>query len=346
VQQELEKEFPWVQVVRNFITNLESPYTVSGGASFAVDDIYDQIKASVPPPSGTHSALYWLGVADSALDIAVKVGVPESLPAFEAVSVTDTGIKLADDLILNADGSSATTVSAPTPDELADDLYEQQLATVEGIQKMELILLTDYGRLSAVGSAAGGSDASWAWTPDSTIDAITALNAATRAASYTTLIPETWVSTSLEPEYYLDPGSEYPGNNWQTDSVAYYQCTHGAVFKNAKPGNIFEAVSRIDSDQPPNYGQPNLSTGTPLSDVWTFADDVSSGEPTLPGTSLTDDIYGLDSTGSSGAFQYAPDWWRTTYNPPGGVICRYQDGFAESGESWHAPISNIPPPLP
>ena len=39
---------------------------------------------------------------------------------------------------------------------------------------------------------------SWGWSSDTTIDAITALNASTRAASYTTLIPEVYGATDLQ----------------------------------------------------------------------------------------------------------------------------------------------------
>jgi hypothetical protein len=64
----------------------------------------------------------------------------------------------------------------------------------------------------------------------------------------------------------------------------------------------------------------------------------------MPTTSLTDDIYGPGSTGADGAFQYGPNWWRTTYNRPGGVVCWYQG--EGSGISGRSPIANIPSPLP
>ena len=41
----------------------------------------------------------------------------------------------------------------------------------------------------------------------------------------------------------------------------------------------------------------------------------------VPATSLTDKIYGPQSTGTYGAYQYEPVWWRDTYNPPGYTIC-------------------------
>ena len=97
-------------------------------------------------------------------------------------------------------------------------------------------------------------------------------------------------------------------------------------FAKALSQNQFHAVSRFYS-------------GGTQSNVWTFANDVSSG-PQMPTTSLTDDIYGPDSQSADGAFQYAPDWWRTTYNPPGGVQCHPPNSRA----SWEAP--SPPPPMP
>ncbi|MGH9279742.1 MAG: hypothetical protein ACRD12_16795, partial [Acidimicrobiales bacterium] len=69
-------------------------------------------------------------------------------------------------------------------------------------------------------------------------------------------------------------------------------------------------------------------TGTGLStQLWTFARmsnfsrwywNNPSRNTTLPGASLTAKIFSL---GGDGAGQYAPRWYRQTYNPPDRAVC-------------------------
>jgi hypothetical protein len=67
----------------------------------------------------------------------------------------------------------------------------------------------------------------------------------------------------------------------------------------------------------------------------------------LPAESLTDKIYGPQSTMQYGAYQYEPVWWRDTYNPPGYTICTaatFENKPGYYSTAWPAP--NIAPPLP
>ena len=71
-----------------------------------------------------------------------------------------------------------------------------------------------------------------------------------------------------------------------------------------------------------------------------------SAQVITPTASLTDNIYGPQSTGSSGAYQYEPSWWRSTFNPPGHVTCNQYNSELDVNTLWsnHYPPPSIPPP--
>ncbi len=330
VKSELLNEFAWVSTVRLFINNVLSPYEQNGtGAIFAVDSIYDDIENSLPPPPKMSTALNWLSLISDAFDIAAAVAAPESANASEALSVGAGALGIGSNFLVAPGGGTADTVTADAPDDLSAQLADQQTAAVEGIDRLEGILLTDYGKLSAVGTKAGGGDPSWAWTADTTLDTITALNASTRGASYTSLIPEIYKATSLEP----DPNT---ASTWATtNDVTKYACSsNNHPFAPALPQNQFHAISRFYPTTPADANTTNVS------DVWVLANNVNSSSIQFPTTSLTDDIYGPNATGADGADQYAPNWWRTTYNPPSGEQCHPPN----SGAWWPAPAITPPPP--
>ena len=329
VKSELLKEFAWVSTVRLFINNLLSPYEQNGtGAIFAVDSIYDDIENSLPPPPKMSTSLNWLSVMSGALDIVSAVAAPESAGASEALSVGAGALGIGSNFLSAPGGGTANTVTADAPDDLSAQLADQQTAAVEGIDRLEGILLTDYGKLSAVGTKAGGGDPSWAWTADTTLDTITALNASTRGASYTSLIPEIYKATDLEPDPEIN-------STWaNTNDVTKYDCENNDhPFAPALPQNQFHAISRFSPTAPP------VADATNVFDVWVLANNVNSSSIQFPTTSLTDDIYGPDATGADGADQYAPNWWRTTYNPPSGEQC-HPTGMGD----WHAAPAITPPP--
>ncbi|WP_417564453.1 hypothetical protein [Microbacterium sp.] len=335
VKQQLLTEFDWVMSVRGFINAVRAPYVQNGsGAIFAVDKIYDDVMNSVPPPS-KNTSLSWFDTVKQVVGIEAAIGLPGAAEAGKALSLVGTVMDITNEIMDSGKGSSTGQVVADSADKLSAQLAMQQSATVEGIDRIETMLVSDYGKLAGVGAKAGGNDPSWMMTSDMTVDAIDALNASTRAQSYTTLIPETWAATDLTP-------SPKGGNESVTNDVTKYRCqniapdvntggggTPSYPFKKALPANQFQANSRVESD------------GSIMTDVWTFTQHVGSGT-VVPNTSLTDKIYGPASRGADGAYQYGPSWWRSTFNPPSGLVCYPPNGVADV---WNTP-PNIPLPLP
>jgi hypothetical protein len=83
---------------------------------------------------------------------------------------------------------------------------------------------------------------------------------------------------------------------------------------------------------------------TDTTEVWTFSNlyNLTNGgfsdspykNVTVPSQSLTDDLTSTNTL--TGAFQYLPQWLRSTYNPPGGVDCTPIPGYASV--AWPPPV--------
>lgn len=96
-----------------------------------------------------------------------------------------------------------------------------QISYIEALDQLQAILVTDAGKLQAVGVAVGTNPA-WNWSQGTSLsESITALNATSRSASYSALLPPTWGIWNLKPDnvtqyssddvttYYCD-GPQYP----------------------------------------------------------------------------------------------------------------------------------------
>ena len=147
VKSQLLQEFGWVPTVRGFIDNLLSPYEQTGtGPVFAVDAIYDDISNSLPPPPPAQTSVDWLGIATDSVGLIAAVAGVAAPEASSALYIAGATMQLASDFIQSPDGGSADTVVADAPDDLSAELADQQVATVEAIDRMQTILLYDYGR--------------------------------------------------------------------------------------------------------------------------------------------------------------------------------------------------------
>jgi hypothetical protein len=337
---QLLTEFDWVQSARALAGDLRAPYVeTASGPYFDVQEVTDEVLASIPVPSDSAATMQWLNIMKEVMTIgqnaARLAGQPEVAAVFGIAGAAGT---IATQLIRQPGGGPADSVTS-TASQLSDQMYQQQTAYLEWVNQAEDILVSDYGKLSAVGTAVG-SDPSWDWTSSTTNTVITALDAGTRAAAYSALLPIAWGG------YNLKPGTNEQSSG--SNDVATYICdepsdypAHYYPFAPAVPQNQFHAATSI------------TSSGQETDQVWTFAKLVtwyyfSAADASLPSTSLTDKIYGPQSTGSDGAFQYGPTWWRDTYNPPGHVTCQYVTGSTNVKDtiSQNYPPPDITPPLP
>lgn len=102
----------------------------------------------------------------------------------------------------------------PSASDLENRLLDQVQAYEFWVQaSMETIVLRDYGKLKAVGSAL--STSAWGWGNETTPYAVEALRGNTRASAYSALIPVVW------PGYNLKPDNEYGQPGYSNDTSTF-----------------------------------------------------------------------------------------------------------------------------
>lgn len=277
--------------------------------------VYDEVSATLQPPGGQHTSFDFLGlfldVTNLASAVAFQAGFDD---AGVSLGLIAAGGQFAADSISQPDGDSTDTLGG-TVDQLDQQFANQELASVEALDQLGAILVSDAGNLQTVGTKVG-TDPAWNWSQGSSLsEAITTLNASSRAQSYSALIPAAWAMWNHKPDKVTQTTS---------DDVKTYKCTGSepaagvdplvAPWANALAANQLHAVTSVTSQQ------------AIISQVWTFS-NINVGnfsfEPvfavTVPNQSLTANLTSTNT--NTGAFQYLPQWVRTTYNPPGHVVC-------------------------
>ena len=339
LQAELENEFTWVPLVYGLGDNLLAPFVQSGQSRyFKVQQVIDEVQKDVVVPATTNVTMQWLSIMTNMASLASSL-LPGASAVFGVIASAGT---LATSVMEQpgSDGGPANAVTA-TAQELGAKMALQQAAYVQWVGQMQGILLSDYGKLSATGTAMQ-TDPQWKWEPETTGEAITALDADTSASAYTALLPLDWTVYNLKP----DGTTQQYSNN-----VTALRCNPGSnpsvnnyPFANALAQNQF---------RPPHGALTTInSNGEWVGQAWVFAkldlrrwqDPYPNGRSAqLPSESLTDMIYVPQSTGTYGAYQYESVWWRDTYNPPGYTICT---SATTGAYSTAYPAPRIGPPAP
>ncbi len=353
VKAELEKEFTWVPTVYNLVHNVLEPYEEGGDNAFDVEKVYDDVKASVPVPDTDTVSMGWWDIVTGVMKLAAgalkDVGAPE-LAAAAGIAGAVGGLATR---VMQPNGNAApadTLTSTATG--LATQLNDQVLTYETWVNnQMEPILLGDYGKLKAVGTNARGNSA-WDWESQTTAAVVTALRGNTRASAYAALLPKVWPGYNLKP---ATVGVPQPANDvkmlacdWPDDAQGQHQYPFaGATAQNQfwfspQAGTQFQAVT-------------SFQDGARVDQAWTFAQlDPDNWVPysgsgartaTLPTMDLTHYIYGKDSADpNNGAYQFAPVWWRDTYNPPSHTLCVRTPGDSNYWSTQYSPPNVTPQP--
>lgn len=324
VKKQLLNEFDWVESTRSLIANLQYPFVVDQQSQpLNVEDVYNEISAEVEPPPTKGTSFDFLGmfldVTDLAGAVAFAVGEDDAGVALGLVSASG---EFATDTASETNGDSSDTLEDEV-DDLDHQLADQQVSYVEALDQLGAILVSDAGKLQTVGVSVG-TDPAWSWTEGSTLsESITALNATSRASSYAALLPPTWGVWNLKGYGQSPPTA----NDVKTYYCAGWSSGPVAIWAKALDGNQLHAVYSTDTTE-----------------VWTFSNvyNISNGgfsdspykNVTVPSKSLTDNLTSTNTL--TGAFQYLPQWLRSTYNPPGGVDCTPIPGYASV--AWPPPV--------
>ena len=366
---ELQAEFQWVGRVLRFGNNLLSPYEqYKGYIHQDVVNVTGTVSASKPVPPAAKVKFDWLSaaanlmyLASSALALSPEQGVSSAV-----FGLLGGAGGLATQVMETQTQDNGAPAPADTLSTTASDLENRLLDQVQAYEfwvqaTMETIVLRDYGKLKEVGTALPTS--AWAWSTQATPYAVKALRGNTRASAYSALIPVVWPGYNLKLDdlYGGGPGgSTDPGITCDSNKSSGTGNNHNYPFASATQANQFYWTPRrpAGTPQPQFRALTTLDNNGGVYQAWVFAQLNGNATPvkttapwstTLPAPDLTHYIYGKDSTnGDNGAYQFAPVWWRDTYNPPSYTQC-YRVASGNSSFNYNStayPPPNIPRPLP
>jgi hypothetical protein len=338
---ELSTEFGWVNQVHALIANLKAPYG-QATSDFDVKTVYNKIKNSFPVPADKNVTMQWWNVFSALMTLGQTVtGV--SNPVVSAVfGVAAAAGTLASQSLISPNGGQLDSVTAAA-DRLGDAMLNQEKGYLQWTDLAEAILDSTYQQLKAAGTTL------WGWQRTTTPKMVTALDGSATAAAYSALLPAAYGG------YNLKPGPTLSGS----DNVSTYTCAENGAsgvirrepFNPSQPANRYSALT-------------TLTNSAATRQVWTFANTSGfrynqAPSASMPNSTVTDYIYGEHATTAatasngweSGAYQYEPSWWRSTYNPPSHTICNKSNPTPSNPQSdwstaYGSPPNNITPPLP
>ena len=337
LQEELSTEFHWVNQVHALIANLKAPYG-QATSDFNVKTVYNKIKDNYPISGGKDVTMQWLNIFAALITIGQNVvGVTNPI-AGAVFGVAAAAGTLASQSLISPKGGPLDSVTAAA-DKLGDEMLNLEKGYLQWTDLAENILDSTYQQLKAAGSTL------WGWDRTTTPKMVTALDGSATAAAYSALLPAAWGG------YNLKPGSTLPGS----DDVATYTCAENGAsgkiyrepFKPSQPANRYSALT-------------NLNNGAPTFQVWTFANTSGfrynqAPSAAMPNGTVTDYIYGEHATTAatasngweSGAYQYEPSWWRSTYNPPSHTICNRSNPNPNNPQTdWSTAYGSPPNDIP
>jgi hypothetical protein len=317
IQSGLQNEVKWVSNVNLFISALATPFVDTGSGQNTISQVAANILQSIQPavsPSASTSTS-WSNI----FDLTASVGslyFPDASSALGVLASTGT---IAVDMMSGSSTANPAKTIIGAAESLATNLYNQTQAHLATLGNLQLILVSDWGKLSAVG---GGVTSIYAWTNADTTAAIQALNATTQQSAYSALLPNVWVQVELKPDL--------EGLFNSSDVNSFCGTYEGASRDNEGPGcpvativagtlvpqNVFSSWFQLIVSSAPKTEQS-------LIEAWTFATpnppwDTDPLAVTVPKTVATGALF---STGSNGGAAYQPAWYRSTYNPPSFIQC-------------------------
>jgi len=292
---ELLLEFGWVDSVARLLDNLKSPLdTAEFPEAVDLTSIAAQIEQSVSPPNSNTQISFWSMLEGIASGVSSATGVP-------GLGLAVAGFKMAYDLANGGGGASLDPVRAEAQ-QLGAAVANVAATAVGTFDQLHDIIVSDYGRLSAIGQNAQ-SNPDWAWTGSDLNAATTFLTQSANRVFWGALMPLEYSA------YKLIPTSP---NNLHYTSANDYVCeahdpetgmSHNVKpFHQAVPSGQFEFVVDYASSQ------PEVS-------FWVWYQSVNNqGESTLPPESLTDPLF--ESTeAANGVGLYAADFWWQNWQP-------------------------------
>ena len=319
VQSGLQSEVGWLGNVNLFIEALATPFVDTGSGQNTISQVAANIYQTLAPPSSASTSTPWGDIFDLSAAVG-SVFFPNESNALGVLASTGTIA-----VTLMSSSSSGSGAAAPAKTIIAEavnlstQLYNQTQAHLASLGNLQVILVSDYGKLSAVGD---NTATTYRWTNAATTAAIQSLNATTQQTAYSAMLPVTWKMVQLKPDL-----------SGLTDSSAvsiFYGSYTKASEDNQGPGTPFYNITvnpslALSGNVFTSLFQLTTGKETSVFEAWTFNSYSSpfNGSNQLYASMPNKVVTGgtLFSTGSNGGAAYPPAWYRSTFIAPQWVRC-------------------------
>lgn len=185
---ELDQEFLWLDSIERLFGAAESALSRSGGEQLVdLKTIGEKLKKQIPPPSNTAKIFEDIGEFFLLVfeDLAL---IPESVATLGFVEAVAAVYQISTSIASDEESGSPFGAEIDEKvDDLSDEAAQRLSAAAAGLDRVRQVIISDYGRLQALGSVAN--------TPAYSADVDTMSARMTQAANG-------WFSSALLPTLY------------------------------------------------------------------------------------------------------------------------------------------------
>jgi hypothetical protein len=277
-------EFAFVDLVNGFIGNLKAPFQGNNEFTQYVDlgTIATKIEGAVNPGSSQGEATAYSIIQETFYLVSEALEPLQDSTSPAIVGVVAAGMGLGVALSAEQDGALDAQAVQDKSSELAADLVDRIQNTVDNLDQLRDVIVSDYGKLKTVGSNAGNI---WAWNDTAQQDTINTLTLGADATFYENLMPaayDLWdFGSSTGGQYTCGKGGD---NGIQTP------------FPHMPGSDYFGFITGFNTG---SNGQP-----APVVDYRGMAQSSFNSEPP---SSLTTPMF--EPTSTAGGIGMNPEWF-------------------------------------
>ena len=302
-----ENEFDTVQSVWNLVTTLQGAFGATGvNAEVNLNKIATEIEQAIAPPKNAEADSWWLELVANVASIVsyYDFGFSDDDEFIEKTSGTLSGaLFIAAQSLYSDEGSPIGEEFQLDAEEVAVELSKRYLAASNGLGRIGELLVSDYGKLSAIDkSGLLGINSEG-------VEEITSvLGPGSRQWTYQALLPITYEAVSLQPGTHNSP---LPAKATEFECDYVESGPNGPIRGVYAP---FHTAAQAELFSP----APTRSLGVLVKVGSTLPHGEEQEEPRSPPASLLEPLFKSESKGGLGL--YAPWFWSSTFEYPAGKI--------------------------
>jgi hypothetical protein len=189
LQAEFSREFTWVSNVHTYFANIQQPFEQSEVHAYVdLEEIASTVITAINKDIAKDQT------TASVLDLIANAMVTVSRldPTLKAAGVLAAGFTAVASLATNGDGAAVTAVNAKGA-ELGAEFAEAVATQLEGLGVLSDVIVSDFGKLQAVGTKVT-SDPAWAWDATTTPIAAQRLTDGATQGFYGSLMSVYWAA--------------------------------------------------------------------------------------------------------------------------------------------------------